>query len=240
MNGNKASLQALLGAVRAVEADAVDIVIAPPTLYLETAQQSVAGSKVLIAAQNCHYKPSGAFTGETSVEMLKDIGVKWVIIGHSERRHVFHETDQLLADKVKAVQEAGLGAIVCVGETLDDREANKTNSVVLGQLDAMAASITSWSSVVVAYEPVWAIGTGKTATPDMAQAVHKEIRAHLQKRIGGQANSVRIIYGGSVNPTNCDALSAEADIDGFLVGGASLKADQFSAIIQSKVKRANL
>lgn len=245
MNGTKASVEALVGAVAAaVRGEGlgeVEVVVAPPTAYLSVATGLVGGSGVAVAGQNCHEAASGAFTGETSVEMLGDLGVSWVILGHSERRHVFGEADAQLTKKVAAALKGGLGAIVCVGETLEQREAGRTSEVVLSQLAAFAAGIDSWNRVVVAYEPVWAIGTGKTATPAMAQAVHKEIRGWLQNKIGpADAATIRIIYGGSVSPSNCDALSAEPDINGFLVGGASLKADQFMAIVKSKSGKSKM
>jgi triosephosphate isomerase len=243
MVGSKASLGELVEKLRAGLGDRrdVDVVIAPPTVYLETARQAVAGSALRLSGQNCHEKPSGAFTGETSVDMLRDVGCEWVILGHSERRHVFGEQDAQLTLKIAAALKGGLGVIACVGETLAEREAGKTNEVVLRQLAAFASGISAWQSVVIAYEPVWAIGTGKTATPAMAQEVHAEIRRALHKLAGAEAApTIRIIYGGSVNAENCKALAAEPDINGFLVGGASLKAETFLPIVLSKSGKSNL
>ncbi len=243
MVGSKASLTELVEKLRSGlgERSDVDVVIAPPTVYLTLAHSLTAGSPIRLSGQNCHEKPSGAFTGETSVDMLRDVGCEWVILGHSERRHVFGEKDAQLALKIAAAQRGHLGVIACVGETLAEREAGHTNEVVLRQLAAFAEGIASWHNVVVAYEPVWAIGTGKTATPAMAQEVHREIRQALHKLAGSEAApTVRIIYGGSVNAENCAALAAEPDINGFLVGGASLKAETFLPIVLSKAGKSNL
>lgn len=166
--------------------------------------------------------------------MLKDVGVNWVILGHSERRTVFGEPDQLVADKVAHALEAGLKVIACIGETLQEREANKTEEVVFRQTKAIAAAIKDWSKVVLAYEPVWAIGTGKTATPQQAQDVHQSLRQWLKDNVSAEvADSVRIQYGGSVTSANCKELAQQQDIDGFLVGGASLK-PEFINIINAK------
>ncbi|KRT82538.1 hypothetical protein AMK59_3405, partial [Oryctes borbonicus] len=156
--------------------------------------------------------------------MLKDIGVEWVILGHSERRHIFCESDELIAEKVKHALENGLKVIACVGETLDEREAGKTEEVVFRQTQAIKDQISNWDNVVIAYEPVWAIGTGKTATPQQAQDVHQALRCWFDGKVGAEvANCIRIQYGGSVTEKNCKELASQPDIDGFLVGGASLK-----------------
>ncbi|PVV01201.1 hypothetical protein BB560_004390 [Smittium megazygosporum] len=179
-----------------------------------------------LAAQNCYVKDSGAYTGEISGQMLLDVGTKWVILGHSERRSLFHESDEFVAEKTKYALSKGLKVILCCGELLEEREAGQTQAVVDRQLLAVVKSISpaDWKNVVVAYEPVWAIGTGKVATPEQAQEVHAAIRAFLAKNISqAVADETRIIYGGSVTPDNSPVLKGQPDVDGFLVGGASLK-----------------
>jgi len=194
--------------------------------------KAVAGSSIMMGAQNAHEEKSGAFTGEVSAPMLADTGCTHVIIGHSERRHVFGEKSERLAKKVRAVTEAGLTVIYCVGETLDERESGRTEAVVGAQLDEVIASDVPAERLVVAYEPVWAIGTGKTATPEQAQEVHRFVRGRLASIYdGGTADRVRILYGGSVKPGNAAGLLGQADIDGALVGGACLVAKDFLAII---------
>lgn len=220
----------------------VEVVIAPPMVYLEYAQ-SLPRKNIAVSAQNCHWKSNGAFTGDVAPEMLKDLGVTWVIIGHSERRHGCGETDKMVGEKVAAAQKAGLGVIACVGELLKEREGGETWTVVERQLEAMRAGGAQWgsSSLVLAYEPVWAIGTGKVASPQEAQQVHADIRSWLCKTLGQEAAaSLRIIYGGSVSPDNCRSLAAQPDINGFLVGGASLKPDAFAEIVSSKLSKSNL
>lgn len=202
-----------------------EVVIAPPALYLLNVLEH-AQAPIQVAAQNAYHVASGAFTGEISPEQLKDAGVPWVILGHSERRSLFGDSDKVVADKVKAALNAGLKVIACVGETLEEREKNITNEVVQRQLEAIAAAIDekAWKDVVIAYEPVWAIGTGKVATVDQAQEVHADTRKWLSGRVSSAvADATRIIYGGSVNGKNSAELGNAADIDGFLVGGASLK-----------------
>lgn len=187
-----------------------------------------------MAAQNVFDKPNGAFTGEISVEQLKDSNITWTILGHSERRVVLQETNQFVGSKTKVALDGGLGVILCCGETLEQRESNKTMDVVLAQLKAVSDTVKDWSKVVVAYEPVWAIGTGKVATTEQAQEVHKGIREWIAKELGAEAaEKTRIIYGGSVSDKNCKELAKQADIDGFLVGGASLK-PAFVDIINAK------
>ena len=177
-----------------------------------------------MAAQNAYHKPSGAFTGEVSVTMLKDAGIPWVILGHSERRTLFHESDANVAEKTAAALAENLSVILCIGETLEQREANETVNVVVRQLDAVADHVKDWSKIVVAYEPVWAIGTGKVATSEQAQEVHAAIRKWATEKLGKDtADQLRIIYGGSVAAKNRKELAQRPDIDGFLVGGASLK-----------------
>jgi len=179
-----------------------------------------------VAAQNCYKAEKGAFTGELAPAMIQDCGASWVIIGHSERRNVFGEQDDLIGEKVGFALKSGLSVIPCIGEKLEEREAGKTTEVVFRQLAAMLPHISDWTKVVLAYEPVWAIGTGKTATPEQAQEVHLAIRGWLEQNVSAEvAASTRILYGGSVTADNCKALAQCPDIDGSLVGGASLKKD---------------
>uniref|UniRef100_UPI00359030F8 Triosephosphate isomerase n=1 Tax=synthetic construct TaxID=32630 RepID=UPI00359030F8 len=236
MNGTQESIKSLVETLNANNLDnKVEVVIAPPAVYLPQVRQQLR-KDIQVAAQNCYTKGSGAFTGEISPEMLKDLGIPWVILGHSERRNIFGESDELVAEKVKHALEAGLKVIFCIGETLEEREAGKTTEVVARQLKAIAKKISEsdWSKVVIAYEPVWAIGTGKVATPEQAQEVHAAIRKWLASNVSAEvAESTRIIYGGSVNGSNCAELAKQPDIDGFLVGGASLK-PEFVDIINAK------
>lgn len=177
-----------------------------------------------VAAQNVFDKANGAFTGEISVSQLKDSNVTWTLLGHSERRVILQESDSFVATKTKAALDGGIGVILCCGESLEQREANKTIEVVTSQLRAVAKEINDWSKIVIAYEPIWAIGTGKVATTEQAQEVHAAIREFLAKEIDqSTSDKTRIIYGGSVSEKNCKELAKEKDIDGFLVGGASLK-----------------
>jgi len=210
-----------------------EVVVGVPAIYLEYARTSLPAT-IEVAAQNCYKVPKGAFTGEISPAMIKDVGVNWVIIGHSERRQIFKESDELIAEKVAHALESGLKVIACIGETLEERECGKTEEVVFRQTKAIACKIQDWSRVVIAYEPVWAIGTGKTASPEQAQEVHKSLRQWLCENIGPNvAETVRIQYGGSVTAANCKELACQPDIDGFLVGGASLK-PEFVNIVNAK------
>ena len=216
-----------------------EVVIGPPFTALAAVRTAVRQEGFRVAAQNCHWEEKGAFTGEISTVMLKDIGCEYVIISHSERRHIFLETDDMIAKKVTAAYHSGLTPILCVGEKLDEREAGKTFEVLARQLDAVSQNLTGdeMTRLVIAYEPVWAIGTGKTASPEQAQEAHAFIRdrcaASFEKRI---ANAVRIVYGGSVKPDNVDALMANADVDGLLVGGASLEVASFQRIVQYRAQ----
>ncbi|MGE5188586.1 MAG: triose-phosphate isomerase [Gemmatimonadota bacterium] len=213
----------------------VEIVLAPPYLAIRAVADAVRGSGIGVASQNVHFAPEGAFTGEVSPGMVKEAGATHAIIGHSERRQYFAETDEAVNRKVKAALEAGLTPIMCLGETLAERESGKTFDVVERQLrDGLSGVPASAAAqVVVAYEPVWAIGTGRTATPAQAQEVHALLRKGLAGAWGtGAAASVRILYGGSVKPDNVDTLMAQGDIDGALVGGASLKAESFARIVK--------
>ncbi|HEY7527791.1 MAG TPA: triose-phosphate isomerase [Candidatus Deferrimicrobiaceae bacterium] len=215
----------------------VEIVLAPPFPWLGLVASLTAGKNVGVASQNVHFAPEGAYTGEVSPAMVKDVGARYAIIGHSERRQYFAETDDSVNRKVKAVLAAGLVPIMCLGETLAEREAGKTFEVAGRQLRAGLEGIAApdGTKVVVAYEPVWAIGTGKTATPGQAQEVHAFLRKTLVDLWGsGAAGAVRILYGGSVKPENIAALMANEDIDGALVGGASLKPASFAAIVKFK------
>jgi len=211
-----------------------DIVVCPPFLALSETVETLIESNIQVGAQDCYWQKEGAFTGEVSCEMIKEAGAKYVIIGHSERRQFFGETNGTVNKKVKAALNAVLTPIVCVGESLAEREANKTFDVLTDQINNSLKDITpeEMLKIVVAYEPVWAIGTGKTATPLQAQEVHKFIRDLLAKLFQNKtANEVRIQYGGSVKPENITELMKQPDIDGALVGGASLAADSFAAIV---------
>ncbi len=213
--------------------DAVDLVLIPPACFLPTVLEATDSSAVRVGAQNLHPAASGAFTGETSGAMLASLDVHYVVCGHSERRHVFGESSEFIGEKVRAAHDHGLTPILCVGETLDDREAGRTDAIVLEQLDAGLEHLESAqiASTVIAYEPVWAIGTGRTASPEQAQEVHATIRARLAEGFGDEiAARVRIQYGGSVKPANAAELLGQPDIDGALVGGASLVASSFLAI----------
>jgi len=227
MNGSSETLKSIVTRLNDAKLDPnTEVVIAPPTLYLLYVRDLVKSETISVSAQNCYSVSSGAYTGEISAAQLKDTGINWVIIGHSERRTLFGDTDDLVASKTKACVDAGLSVILCVGETLTEREAGKTIQVVERQLAAVAGKLqpAEWSKIVIAYEPVWAIGTGKVATAEQAQEVHHNIRAWLSKEVSQEtAEATRIIYGGSVGGGNCKELGGQPDVDGFLVGGASLK-----------------
>jgi len=211
----------------------VDVVVAPTVLHLGTVRSSLR-KDMAVSAQNCSLWGPGAYTGEVNAAQLKDFGIQWVILGHSERRHQMKESDHDVAAKVKQALSHSLHVIACIGETADERKANRTIEVVTRQIKAIADAVKpdDWSRIVIAYEPVWAIGTGLVATPEQAQAVHAEIRKWIGAQVSPAiAQATRIIYGGSVSKENCKTLASQPDIDGFLVGGASLKADDFCAII---------
>lgn len=216
----------------------VKVVIGAPFTTLSDAVKAVAGSNVEIAAENVYPKASGAYTGEVSPVMLESIGVKYVIIGHSERREYFHESNEFINEKVKAVLAHNMTPILCIGEKLEDREAGRTAQVNEKQIREGLAGITAEEAkkIIVAYEPVWAIGTGKTATPEMAQETHKEIRELLRDMFGAVADEMVIQYGGSMKPENAKELLAQADIDGGLIGGASLEAPSFAKIVMAATK----
>ncbi len=216
------------------KSDHCDIVIAPPFVNIPAAVAAAAGSKVEIGGQNLYWAKEGAFTGEVSAPMLLDVGAKWVIIGHSERRQYFGETEETVFQRTVAALEGGLNPIVCIGEKLEEREAGKTEPVLLAQLRGGLGQLSTLQieRLAIAYEPVWAIGTGKTATPAMAQEAHRYIRSMIARQFGfGPANQVRILYGGSVKPDNVKGLMSQADIDGALVGGASLDPSSFASIV---------
>ena len=212
----------------------VDTAICPSHVYLDCVNSQIADSHVGLGAQDVYFQASGAFTGEISCDMLKDVGCQYVILGHSERRNVIGESNELINSKVKAAFAAGLTPILCVGELLDQREAGQTLQVVTEQFDGSLADITAdqMQNIVIAYEPVWAIGTGKTASPEQAQEVHSDLRKLMADRYNQAVpDQVRILYGGSVKPANAAELISQSDIDGALVGGASLEAESFSSII---------
>lgn len=216
----------------------VDVLICPSFTNLFPMAKSIAGTRIMMGAQNVHEAEQGAFTGEISAAMIKDTGCTHVIVGHSERRHVFGETSDRLGKKVRAVVDAGLIAIYCVGETLDDRDAGRTYDIVDRQLADVLGEGVDPERVVVAYEPVWAIGTGVNATPEQAQEVHEFIRGRIGDIYDPKtASATRILYGGSVKPANAAGLLSEADIDGALVGGACLVAEDFLAIISAAAAR---
>ncbi|MBI5165020.1 MAG: triose-phosphate isomerase [Magnetospirillum sp.] len=211
-----------------------DVLICPPSTLIAPVVAAVAGNDVAVGGQDCHAKVSGAHTGDTAAAMLKDAGCSYVIVGHSERRTDHAETDAMVKAKAAAAHAAGLVAIICIGETLAERDAGKTIDVNRTQLQGSLPEGTNANNTVIAYEPVWAIGTGRVATPEQAQEVHAVIRAELEARLGAdEANKMRILYGGSMKPDNAKILLALPDVDGGLIGGASLKADDFWAIARA-------
>jgi len=234
MNGSHQSVSDLVSGIKAGlgAVKAVEVVVCPPFIYIPTVHAAIAGSAIKLGAQNMCEQDSGAFTGEISGPMLKDNGCEYVIIGHSERRSLYGESDEITAIKYAAVLKNGLKPIFCIGETLEEREQGITEQVCARQLDAIlnTAGVASLANAVIAYEPVWAIGTGKTATPEQAQDVHAFIRNKISDQDSAIAEGLRILYGGSMNPGNVVELIAKADIDGGLIGGASLKPDDFLAI----------
>ncbi|XP_006644990.1 triosephosphate isomerase, cytosolic-like [Oryza brachyantha] len=216
--------------------DIVEVVVSPPFVFLSQVK-GLLRPDFSVAAQNCWVRKGGAFTGEISAEMLVNLQVPWVILGHSERRALLGESNDFVADKVAYALSQGIKVIACIGETLEQREAGTTMEVVAAQTKAIAEKISDWTNVVLAYEPVWAIGTGKVATPAQAQEVHDGLRKWLATNVSpAVAESTRIIYGGSVNGANCKELAAKPDVDGFLVGGASLKPEFVDIIKSATVK----
>ena len=237
MNGGTAANEALVsGIVEGLpEGSGFRLLVCPPYPYLASIAGLVAGSKVALGAQNVSEHESGAFTGETAPSMLKDVGCEYVIVGHSERRAIYGETSEQVAAKFAAAQAAGVTPILCVGESLEEREAGTTEQIIDEQLDAVlnTAGVAAFAEAVIAYEPVWAIGTGMTASPEQAQDVHKHIRARLAAHDAELAEKVQILYGGSMKGENAPGLLSMPDIDGGLIGGASLKAVDFLAIAQA-------
>lgn len=233
MNGSSNSVKELMSGIKAgMGAVNAEVVVCPPFVYIPMVADSIADSGVKLGAQNMCDQDAGAFTGEVSGPMLKDMGCEYVIIGHSERRAMYGETDEVTAIKYGAVLKNGLKPIFCIGETLEERENGITEEVVGRQIDAILKSdgVASLANAVLAYEPVWAIGTGKTATPEQAQEVHAFIRSKIAAQDATVAEGLRILYGGSMNPSNAAELRSQPDIDGGLIGGASLKAEDFLAI----------
>jgi triosephosphate isomerase (TIM) len=236
MNLDRAAAVALAKAIaqQASSFAEVDLAVFPPHVYIDAVRQAVAGAPLAYGAQDLYFEPNGAFTGETSAAMLVDLGCRYVILGHSERRHILGETDQLVNKKVHAALAAGLVPIVCVGELLAQREAGSTSAVIRRQFDGSLGNLSQRqiAGVVIAYEPVWAIGTGKVATPAQAEEVQMDLRKILADRYNtAAAESIRILYGGSVKASNAAELLAQENVDGALVGGASLKADEFLGIV---------
>ncbi len=240
MNKTPTETKALIAEIRQATNDGnngVDVVVCVPFTNIAAAAEALTGSNIGLGAQNMHWEANGAYTGEISAAMLKDLGVKYVVIGHSERRQYFAETDETVNKKTKVALANGFIPLVCVGETLEERETGKMESVIVGQVKADLAGIApeDFEKIVIAYEPVWAIGTGKTATSDQAQEVHALIRKTLADVAGCPcyADKVRIQYGGSMKPGNAAELMAQVDIDGGLIGGAALEAASFAAIVDA-------
>ncbi|KAF8774871.1 Triosephosphate isomerase like protein [Argiope bruennichi] len=217
MNGSKSSIDGIVQFLSAGPLDPnTEVVLGCPSIYMDYAISKMPKT-IKIAAQNCYKVPSGAFTGEISPAMIKDVGSEWVILGHSERRAIFKEDDALIAEKTAHALAEGLKVIACVGELLEEREAGKTQEVVFRQTKAIADKVSDWKRVVIAYEPVWAIGTGKTASPEQAQEVHEQLRKWLADNVSADvAKTTRILYGGSVTASNCKELAKKPDVDGFL------------------------
>ena len=226
----------------ATPSEGVDVLVCPPYPYLIPVGDAISGSAVCLGAQDVYFEKPGAFTGEVSVDMLKDVGCDYVILGHSERRHVLDETDQVINRKVKAALAGGLKVILCVGELLSERESVRTETVLNTQMEGGLAGISEADAgqVVIAYEPVWAIGTGVTATPEQAESAHEHLRTWLKNRYSdAYAQAAQILYGGSVKPDNAETLMGQPNVDGALVGGASLKPELFVPIIDAARKLAS-
>ena len=230
VSGSLVEIDAIRQAADAGEAGSAELLICPPATLLAQAAWRTKGGELSLGAQDCYTEPNGAFTGDISAAMLKDAGATYVIVGHSERRNYHHETDEIVRAKAEAALKAGLTPIICVGETQAEREAGQQAAVVVRQLRGSLPPEASSETVVVAYEPIWAIGTGLTPTPDNVAVVHNGIRALLTDMFGPRCAKIRLLYGGSVKPTNCRELLTLDNVDGALVGGASLKATEFLAI----------
>ena len=235
MNGSFAlidSMQKVLSPI--LEKTTCEVVICPPDVLLSSMNNTVKGSRIAVGAQNVHSETSGAFTGETSAPLLQECGVQWCIVGHSERRILFGESDEFIRSKTETLLKHGIRPILCIGETLEQRESGKHEEVVVAQLGMglSGLAVDDQNRCVVAYEPIWAIGTGKTATPEQANSMHKIIRKELESLASPEvADKMQIIYGGSVNAENADTLLSQSEIDGALVGGASLKINAFPQIV---------
>jgi triosephosphate isomerase (TIM) len=238
MHKTMSEARSLAQAIKSGVGDAThcQVVLAPPFTALSAVASELASTQIMLAAQNVYWEPKGAFTGEISVSMLEDVGCRIVILGHSERRQYFGETDATVNRRVRAVLKTSMNPIVCIGETLAERESGKHQDVVAQQLVGALDSLTGQDllRIILAYEPVWAIGTGRTASPETAQEMHGLIRDRLSEKFGEEAQKVRILYGGSVKPDNIDVLMQQPDIDGALVGGACLEAESFLRIIHYK------
>ncbi len=244
LNGSKEFTKNLIEGLKEElkEVKGCDVAIAPPAVYLETAENALKGQDLIaLGTQNTDIHLTGAFTGEASCEMLKEFGVKYVIIGHSERREYHNESDHFIAQKFEVLKAQGLTPVLCIGETEEQNEKGETMAVCARQIDAVLnhVGIEAFKNTVIAYEPIWAIGTGKSATPAQAQEIHQGIRAHLAKHDAAIAENVILQYGGSVNDKNAADLFSQKDIDGALVGGASLKADAFAVIVKAAEKAKN-
>ena len=238
MNKTRPEAKALLEELKPMVADVkdVEVVACVPFTNLETALAVTAGTNIKIGAENCHFEKSGAFTGEISADMLAEMGVEYVVLGHSERRQYFAETDETVNKRTKAALEAGLKPIVCVGELLWERECNITEEVIARQikLDFFGISADDLKKCIIAYEPVWAIGTGKTATPEQAQEIHAFIRKTIADKYGNDvAEEISILYGGSCKPSNAKEIFSKTNVDGGLIGGAALKAEDFMGIVDA-------
>jgi triosephosphate isomerase len=235
MNGSLQSVTELVEGIKAGNAGKAELAVFPPAVFLMKVGGMLADSNCALGAQNVCDQEAGAFTGEVAAAMLKECGCRYALVGHSERRSLYLETDQLVAARFAMAIATGIIPILCVGETLDEREQGRTEEVVARQIDAVIdrSGIDGIAQAVIAYEPVWAIGTGKVATPDQAQEVHAFIRGKLAQLDAAVAEQVKILYGGSMNPSNAAELLSQNDIDGGLIGGASLKADDFLAIAQA-------
>ena len=234
LNGSLSSISELITGIRALQEKVsnAELAVCPPYIYLSHVQELLSGSEIALGAQDCSDQESGAFTGEVAATMIKEFGCTYNIIGHSERRHIYGDSNDTVATKFAHVVKNGLTPILCVGETLEEREEGHTEVVIAQQVNAILDlfGVKAFANAVIAYEPVWAIGTGKTATPEQAQEVHKEIRLILDAKNKNIATNIRILYGGSMKPENAQQLLEQPDIDGGLIGGAALKAEDFIGI----------